>query len=112
MCGSLAWQALGAQSCRVNIVQDCAGLWGVTQQSRDLAGLCRPWVGGPVEGRSCMFVSLAWQALRVCTSKAEILQGCADFGSMARRDHKCLWLPGLKGLSHGDPVVLRAGSLG
>jgi hypothetical protein len=26
MCGSLAWQALGAQACGVNIVQGCAGL--------------------------------------------------------------------------------------
>jgi hypothetical protein len=35
VCGSPAWQALGAQACGVNIVQGCAGLGGVAQQSRD-----------------------------------------------------------------------------
>jgi hypothetical protein len=44
--GSHAWQTLGAQACGVNIVQGCAGLGGVAQQSRDHAGLCRP-------GRDC-----------------------------------------------------------
>jgi hypothetical protein len=93
LCGSPAWQALGAQACGVNVVQGCAGLgglaqrkgdheclylwhgrhWGdVAQQSRDLAGLCRPGVG-------------AWPD----------------------RDHKCLWIPNLKGSSHGDPAGLR-----
>jgi hypothetical protein len=32
MCRSLAWQALGAKSCRVNIVQGCAGLGSMAQQ--------------------------------------------------------------------------------
>jgi hypothetical protein len=33
VCGSLAWQALGAQACGVNIVQGCAGLGSVAQQN-------------------------------------------------------------------------------
>jgi hypothetical protein len=38
MCGSLAWQALGAQACGVNIVQGCASLGVVAQQKGD--GAC------------------------------------------------------------------------
>jgi hypothetical protein len=33
-------------------------------------------------------------------------------GAWPGGDRKCLWIPGLKGLSHGDPAVLRGGSLG
>jgi hypothetical protein len=39
VCGSLAWQALEAQACRVDIVQACASLGGMAQQIRDRAGL-------------------------------------------------------------------------
>jgi hypothetical protein len=33
-------------------------------------------------------------------------------GAWPGRYHKCLWISGLKGSSHGDPAVLRSGSLG
>jgi hypothetical protein len=88
-----------------------------------------------------MFVSPVWQAWRVCTGRAEILQGCAGLGAVAGkteimqdwaawpsemellqglqalgacpgRDCKCLWIPDLNGLFHGGPAVLRGGSLG
>jgi hypothetical protein len=63
MCGSLAWQALGAQACRVNIVQGCAGFRGVAQRNGDHACLYlwwgRPWGCGPAKQR---------------------LQGCAGLG--------------------------------
>jgi hypothetical protein len=72
--GVPAWQALGAQLCRVNIVQCCAGFGGMA-------------------------------------SKAETLQDCAGLGGPGGNP-KCLWIPSLKGSSHGDPAGLRGGSLG
>jgi hypothetical protein len=60
-----------------------------------------------------VFVSLAQQALGVWPSSTEILQGYAGLGgAWPGGDRKCLWIPGLKGLFHGYPVVLRGGSLG
>jgi hypothetical protein len=72
-------------------VPGLAGLKGPGLQSEYCAGLCRSWVHGP----------------------AEIMQGCAGLGGGAwpGGDRKCLWIPGLKGSSHGDPVGLRGGSL-
>jgi hypothetical protein len=99
---SLAWLALGhgmaeQRSCRA--VQ-ALGEWLVKQRS------CRAGGSQPRE--------------------MELLQGCAGLGRMAwqrcavlcrggawsGRDGKCLWIPVLKGWSHGDPAVLRGGSLG
>jgi hypothetical protein len=54
--GSPAWQALGAQACRVNIVQGCAGLGGVAGKAEIMQG----WGAWP--------------------SKMELLQGCAGLG--------------------------------
>jgi hypothetical protein len=59
VCGSLAWQALGAQPCRVTIVQCCAGFGGVAGK----AEIIQDW--GP------------WP------SETELLQGCASLGSVA-----------------------------
>jgi hypothetical protein len=56
VCASLAWQALGAQPCRVNIVQCCAGFGGVAGK----AEIMQDW--GP------------WP------SEMEFLQGCAGLG--------------------------------
>jgi hypothetical protein len=53
---SLAWQALGAQVCRVNIVQCCAGFVGVASKAEIVQG----WGAWP--------------------SVAEFLQGCAGLG--------------------------------
>jgi hypothetical protein len=72
-------------------VPSLAGLRGTGLQSEYCTGLYRPW----------------WHGL------AEIVQGCAGLGgAWPGGDYKCLWIPGLKGLSHRDPVVLRGGSLG
>jgi hypothetical protein len=106
VCGSPAWQALGAQACGMNIVQGCVGLGGVAQwmeivwvcisstaglggvywQSRDLAGLCRPWrCGGQSRDRA---------GLGVQSSQMELLQGCAGLGGLAQLNgnHACLYL--------------------
>jgi hypothetical protein len=53
VCGSPAWQALGAQPCRVNIVQCCAGFGGVAS----IAEIVHGWGVGP--------------------RKTELLLGCA-----------------------------------
>jgi hypothetical protein len=45
--------------------------------------------GGPVEGRSCVFVSPAWQVLGACTGRAEILQGCAGLGGWPAKQRSC-----------------------
>jgi hypothetical protein len=47
-------------------------------------------------------------------SETEFLQGCAGLGGgeWPGGDRTCLWIPSLKGSSHGQPVVLRGGSLG
>jgi hypothetical protein len=66
MCGSPAWQALGTQACRLNIVQGCAGLQVMAQQNRDRT-----------------FLSPAWQALGEWPSRAEIFQGCAGLEGIA-----------------------------
>jgi hypothetical protein len=81
VCGSLVWQALGAQACRVDIVHTYAGLEGPAQLNRDhaclylqhgrpwvvdsRAGLCIPEGCGPEERRSRVFVSPTWYALRL-----------------------------------------------
>jgi hypothetical protein len=131
MCGSPAWQALGAQTWGMNNVQACAGLEGMAQCNGDHA----------------MFVSLAQQALGAWASIAEIMQGhtgpgvltqqnrecmylhcgrpwgmaqqsrdtaglCRPGGVWSGRDCKSLWIPSLKGSSHRDRAVLRGGSLG
>jgi hypothetical protein len=89
VCGSLASQALGAQSCGVNIVQGCAGLGGMAGKAEIVHG----WGAWP--------------------SETEPLQGCAGLGGVwPGGDCKCLWIPGLKGSSHRDPAVLRGGNLG
>jgi hypothetical protein len=89
VCVSLAWQALGAQPCRVNIVQCCAGFGGVASKA------------------------VIMQGWGVWPSKMELLQGCAGLGgAWPGGDCKCLWIPGLKGSSHKHPVGLRGGSLG
>jgi hypothetical protein len=90
VCGSLAWQALGAQPCSEYCAVLCR-LWGRGQQSRDRAGL------GSVAQRSGAPAGLC-----------RAVQGCVWPGG----DRKCLWMLGLKGSSHGDPAGLRGGSLG
>jgi hypothetical protein len=107
-------------------VLSLAGLRGSGFWSEYCAGLCRTWGPGPVEQRSCMFVSSTQQAFGVWTGRAEImqhwgawpsemelLQGCAGLeGMWPGGDHKCLWIPSLKGLSYGDPVGLRGWEFG
>jgi hypothetical protein len=124
MCGSLAWQALGAQACGVNIVQGCASLGVEAQWNRDSACLYlwhgRPWGHVLAKQRSCRAVQAlgVWPAKqRLCRvgghRLAKIVQGCAGLGeAWPVGDHKYLWIPGLKGSFHGDPVCLRGGSLG
>jgi hypothetical protein len=81
----------GAQLSRMEIVHlwvpGLASLRDTGLWSEYCVGLCRPWGCGP----------------------AEIVQGCAGLGWWVWpcRDPKCL-----KCSSHGDPVVLRCGSLG
>jgi hypothetical protein len=61
---------------------EIAGLWsmglaclkGMAQQSRDRAGLCKPWGHGLAEQRSCVCVSQAWQAWGSWPSEMEIVQ--------------------------------------
>jgi hypothetical protein len=57
---TLAWQALGAQSCRVNIVQCCAGFGGVACKAEIMQG----WGVQPSERSSCRAVHAfgAWPA--------------------------------------------------
>jgi hypothetical protein len=89
VCGSPAWQAFGAQPCRMNIVQRCARLGGMASKAEIVQG----WGVWP--------------------SETELLQGCAGLGrAWPVGDGKYLWIPGLKGSSHGDPVGLRGESLG
>jgi hypothetical protein len=95
MCVSQAWQALGTQACRVDIVQACAGLEGAVQGN-----------GGHV----CVFQ--AWQALGVWPRRAEILQGCEGLGAWPGGDHECLWIPTHKGSSEGDHGVSGVGVWG
>jgi hypothetical protein len=53
------------------------------------------------------------QGWGVWPSQGELLQGCAGlWGTWPGGDRECLWIPGLKGSSHGDPEGLRGGSLG
>jgi hypothetical protein len=95
MCVSQAWQALGTQACRMDIVQACAGLEGAVQGN-----------GGHV----CVFQ--AWQALGVWPRRAEILQGCEGLGAWPGGDHECLWIPTHKGSSEGDHGVSGVGVWG
>jgi hypothetical protein len=112
VCGSTAQQALGAQACGVNIVQDCAGLgdmaprngdciclylqcgwpWGMAWQSRDLARLCRPW--GP--GWQSRDSAGLWGTAQQNRAPAELCRpggvcGLAEiinvYGSLALRAH-------------------------
>jgi hypothetical protein len=53
VCEFLAWQALGAQPCKVNIVQGCAGFGGMASK----AEIIQSWGAWPRE--------------------TELLQGCA-----------------------------------
>jgi hypothetical protein len=89
VCVSLAWQALGAQACGVNIVQGCVGLGGMAQWDGDRVGLylqCgRPWGHVPAEQRSCragghspkkQSSCRAVPTLRVWPSQMEIVRVC------------------------------------
>jgi hypothetical protein len=58
VCGSLAWQALGVQPCRVNIVQCCANFGGMAGKAEIMQG----WGAWP--------------------SETELLQGCAGLWSL------------------------------
>jgi hypothetical protein len=59
MCGFWAWQALGAQPCRVNIMQCCAGFGSLVGKEEIVHG----WGARP--------------------SEVELLQGYAGLGSLA-----------------------------
>jgi hypothetical protein len=63
VCVCPTWQALGAQACGVNIVQDCAGL-GAWPSGTEIV---------------CVYISDA-AGLGAWPSRAEILQGCASLG--------------------------------
>jgi hypothetical protein len=52
--GSPAWQALGAQACRVKIVQGCVGLEGVAQQRSWRA--VQAWGAWPGGDRKCLWI--------------------------------------------------------
>jgi hypothetical protein len=85
------------------------GLGGMAQQNKDPVCLyfwcCRPWRHGLAEQRSCRAV----QAL----GHGRQSRDCAGLGEEWPDGYrKCLWIPSLKGSSHGEPVVLRGGSLG
>jgi hypothetical protein len=119
-------------------VPGLAGLRGTGLQSEYCAGLCRLWehdwaeqrsfravqaLGalpakqrfcragdrGPAKRSSCRAV----QVLGVWRSRDRAGLCRPEWGgSWPGGDRKCLWLPSLKGSSHGDPAVLRGGSLG
>jgi hypothetical protein len=119
------------------LVPSLTGLRGTALQSEYCAVLCRLWGCGWQSRDRAEIV----QGLGVQPSETELLQGCAIIGGMAGkaeivqgwgaqttktelllgfaglegawpgRDHKCLWIPGLKGSSHGGPAGLRGGSL-
>jgi hypothetical protein len=89
----------------------CGWPWGMAQQSRDLAGLCRLW--------GCGWQSRDMQGWGTQPSERELLRGCAGLGcmawqrscrvvqawvDMACRDHKCLWIPGLR--AHPTEIML------
>jgi hypothetical protein len=97
----LAWQALGAQACGVNIVQDCVGLGNVAQRKGDPACLylCHGMLCVPAQQRSCR----AGGSGQRNGAPARLWRpgGCVAW-----------WILGLKGLSQGSPVGLRGGSLG
>jgi hypothetical protein len=113
-----------------------AGLRGIALQSEYCAGLCRLW-GMASKAEIVQFWGVQpsqRELLQSCAglgrlagkaeivqgwgqwpSQTELLQGCAGlwwgWGTWPGGDGKCLWIPGLKGSSHGDPEVLRGGSL-
>jgi hypothetical protein len=74
VCGSLAWQALGAQACRVDIGQAWAGLESTTQQNGDHACVYlrrgRPW------GYGSVLIMQAFVGLEGWPSRTEIVHVC------------------------------------
>jgi hypothetical protein len=89
-------QGWGAQPSETELLQAGAGLGVMAQRNRDHA-YCISSVAD----------------LGACTGRAEIVQGSAGLrGSWPGGDHKCLWIPSLKGSSHRDPAVVSGGNLG
>jgi hypothetical protein len=91
-----------------------AGLRGTGLRSEYCAGLCRPWGHGPAEMeimRVCISSGRLWGRVLAEQRSYRSVQAW-ESGGMAWWRCKCLWIPGLKGSSHGDPAVLRGGSLG
>jgi hypothetical protein len=79
------------QPSEMELLKGCAGLGSLASKAEIMQG----WGEWPI--------------------KMELLQGCAGLGwggAWPGGDHKCLWIPGLKGWSCGDSAGLRGGSLG
>jgi hypothetical protein len=91
VCVSPAWQALGKTALQSEYSAVLCRLWGRGWQSRCRAGL------GTAAQHDGALAGL-----------------CRPGGGVAcpGGDHRCLWIPGLKGSSHADPAGLRGGSLG
>jgi hypothetical protein len=65
-----------------------------------------------VEWRLCVCISGVADLGDVAWQSRDGAGLCRPGGVWPGRDGKCLWIPGLKGLSHRDHAVLRDGSLG
>jgi hypothetical protein len=102
----------------VKIVQCCAGFEGVPSKAEIVHG----WGAQPRKTellqRYAGLGSMAskaeiMQGCRVWPSETELLKGCTGLvGHGLGADRKYLWIPVLKGSTHGNPASLRGGSLG
>jgi hypothetical protein len=107
VCQSLAWQALGAQACRVNIVQ----AWRARPSGTEIVGVCIScaaglW-GGPAKQRSCRAVQAlgTWLAKqRLCKArghgpaKRSFCRGVPALGSRPSRMEVCVCISSVPGL--------------
>jgi hypothetical protein len=88
----------------MELLQGSAGLGGVAGK----AEMFRAGGHSPAKWSSCSAVQVlgAWPG----RDRADLCR--PGGGGMAWQRCKCLWISGFKGSSHGDPAVLRGGSLG
>jgi hypothetical protein len=79
-------QGWGAWPSKTELLHSCVGLGSLASTAEIMQG----WGVQPSETEGCTVLEGVWPG----------------------GDHKCLWIPGLQGLSHGDHAGLRGGSLG
>jgi hypothetical protein len=100
-------------TCRISSFRCSCGLHWIPNLPKQR--LCRAGEHGPVKWSSCRATQAlgAWSAKqRSCRAREHgpvrqsSRRAVHAWGTWPGGDRKCLWIPGLKGLSHGDPAGL------